>query len=333
MADVKWSAFPSGTTISGSDIVVGLQTSSNVQWPFSDVVTYIASALTVTGSGSNFVKGTSPTLVTPVLNGTVTGTGVSQSSSASTLVQRDANKNIFCNNYFASATSTVSAGGTTILTAASSRFQALTGSSSQTYQLPDATTMSIGPAFVFNNNSSGSLIVTNAGGSTLYTVPAGGVVQGGPTSVSSSNGSWDFHPYAPGTVTWGSGTTGLVMNTALSTTPSVSGGASGSTSPAFIPQRGSSTTGYGGDSTHLYGIIGGTAAFTATATSFVSPGYIRGLSTVVGSLPSAATAGAGAMAFVSDATTTLQLGLGLAVTGGGANKVPVYSDGTQWLIG
>jgi acetaldehyde dehydrogenase (acetylating) len=53
-------------------------------------------------------------------------------------------------------------------------------------------------------------------------------------------------------------------------------------------------------------------------------------STVVASLPSAATAGAGARHFVTDATATTFLSV---VAGGGANKVPVVSDGTNWLIG
>ena len=192
-------------------------------------------------------------------------------STASSVLLRDANQNAFFNNYFANATSTTSAGGTTVLTAASSRYQALTGSASQTYQLPDATTLSLGPLYAFNNNSSGSLIITNAGGTTLYTVPAGGFVQTGPTNISTSNGSWDFHPLPPGTVTWGSGTTGLVMNTALSTTPAISAGTPSATVPAFIPQRGTATTGLGGDSTHLYGIVGGAAAWTSTSSGTTIP--------------------------------------------------------------
>ena len=40
------------------------------------------------------------------------------------------------------------------------------------------------------------------------------------------------------------------------------------------------------------------------------------------------------VAFVSDATLPITTGLGLAPTGGGTNKVPVYTtDGTNWLIG
>lgn len=53
-------------------------------------------------------------------------------------------------------------------------------------------------------------------------------------------------------------------------------------------------------------------------------------STTVAGLPSAATAGVGARSFVTDATATTFLS---TVAGGGANKVPVVSDGTNWLIG
>ena len=47
-------------------------------------------------------------------------------------------------------------------------------------------------------------------------------------------------------------------------------------------------------------------------------------------LPNANTVGAGARAFVYDATTTT---FASAVIGGGSNRVPVYSNGRNWLIG
>lgn len=50
----------------------------------------------------------------------------------------------------------------------------------------------------------------------------------------------------------------------------------------------------------------------------------------VAALPAAATAGAGARRFVSDATSAT---FGAAVSGGGANTVPVWSNGTGWLVG
>lgn|SRR5262245_30816902 len=52
--------------------------------------------------------------------------------------------------------------------------------------------------------------------------------------------------------------------------------------------------------------------------------------TIVSSLPVASTAGAGARAFVTDATATTFLSV---VAGGGTTAVPVVSDGTNWLIG
>jgi hypothetical protein len=50
----------------------------------------------------------------------------------------------------------------------------------------------------------------------------------------------------------------------------------------------------------------------------------------VASLPAGV---AGAVAFVNDATQTMTAGVGAVVAGGGANRVPVYHDGTNWRIG
>jgi hypothetical protein len=48
-------------------------------------------------------------------------------------------------------------------------------------------------------------------------------------------------------------------------------GAASATSPVFIPQRGTTNTGYSGDSTNLYGVIGGATASTLSATAFNLP--------------------------------------------------------------
>jgi hypothetical protein len=50
----------------------------------------------------------------------------------------------------------------------------------------------------------------------------------------------------------------------------------------------------------------------------------------VSTLPSANASGTGYRAFVTDATVTT---FASTVVGGGVNKVPVYSDGTDWKIG
>jgi hypothetical protein len=76
----------------------------------------------------------------------------------------------------------------------------------------------------------------------------------------------------------------------------------------------------------------------ASVTSFRIPGltltfsvkYFNHGTLTVATLPAAATAGAGARAFVTDANATT---FASVVAGGGLNKVPVYSDGTDWRIG
>jgi hypothetical protein len=59
---------------------------------------------------------------------------------------------------------------------------------------------------------------------------------------------------------------------------------------------------------------------------------IRGIdgTYTVGQLPSASLSGSGAKLFVTDASATTFASI---VVGGGSNKVPVYSDGTDWRIG
>lgn len=50
----------------------------------------------------------------------------------------------------------------------------------------------------------------------------------------------------------------------------------------------------------------------------------------VAGLPLPATAGAGARAFVTDATSVT---FGAAVVGSGTHAVPVWTDGTGWFVG
>ena len=72
--------------------------------------------------------------------------------------------------------------------------------------------------------------------------------------------------------------------------------------------------------------IDSVASGTAKVT-FADP--VRLPSYLVSALPSASGCGEGAMAWVTDATTTTAYS---TVVGGGANKVLVISDGTNWLI-
>ena len=67
-----------------------------------------------------------------------------------------------------------------------------------------------------------------------------------------------------------------------------------------------------------------------TGAYVVSAAVVRTVPTTVSALPLANTVGAGGRAFVTDANTAT---FGTTISGGAANAVPVYSDGTAWRVG
>jgi len=144
------------------------------------------------------------TISSGVWNGTTIGvayggTGVTTSSGTNSVVLRDANANITFNNFTSGFTAVTAAAGTTVLTVASTRTQVLVGSTTQTIQLPNATTLQIGQSFIFVNNSSGALTITNNAGATIDVVPAGGATQLGATSIATNAGTWGIYSFLPGT--------------------------------------------------------------------------------------------------------------------------------------
>jgi len=226
------------------------------------------------------------------------GTGVTASSGASSVVLRDANQNTSLNNIFRNTTSTVSTGGTTVLTAASSFTQVLTGTLAQTYQLPDATTLVNGASFQFNNNSTGLLTIVNNGSGAVATVAAGGAAQIFLTSTSTSNGTWDVHGYIPENVTWG--TNALSLGSTVITGGTWNGGTIG--------------TAYGG--TGLTSFTSGGALY-ATSTSSLTSGTLPATSGGTG----LSTYTTGDVIYASATNTLAKVGIGstgqvLTVAGG-----------------
>jgi hypothetical protein len=131
------------------------------------------------------------------------GTGVTASSGANSVVIRDANQNITVNRVSQANTSTTAAGGTTALTAASSYIHTLVGTGSETYTMPDATTLTTGVAFVFNNMATGTLTIQNYAAGAVGTIPTGGAGAVFLTDNSTVGGIWDIHAYLPEGVTFG----------------------------------------------------------------------------------------------------------------------------------
>jgi len=180
------------------------------------------------------------------------GTGVTTSSGANSVVLRDGNQNIAVNRVNQSNTNTTAAGGTTALSAASSYIHTLVGTGGQTYTLPDATTLTTGVAFVFNNLATGTLTLANFAGTTIGTIPSGGAGAVFLTLNSTTGGTWDLHAYLPEGVTFG--TNAFNLGTSI-----ISGG---------TWQGGTIQTGYGG--TGLTSYTSGGAVYANSSSTLTS---------------------------------------------------------------
>lgn len=153
------------------------------------------------------------------------GTGVTTSSGANSVMLRDANQNVAVNRLNQSNTSISAAGGTTALTAASSYSQTLNGTGNQTYTMPDATTLTTGVAFVFNNNATGTLTLQDYASGPIGTITSGGAVELVLLANGTVAGTWDVHGFLPENVTWG--TNALDLGTTVITNGTWNGGTIG----------------------------------------------------------------------------------------------------------
>ena len=135
------------------------------------------------------------------------GTGVTVSSGASSVVLRDASQNVTANAFFNNLATVTAAGTTTTLTVASAPVQLVTGSGGQTFTLPNATTLSNGAIFSFNNNqSSGAITVNNNSNTLIVSVPSGGYTTVVLLSNATAAGTWDRHDQTPSNVSWSTNT-------------------------------------------------------------------------------------------------------------------------------
>jgi len=125
------------------------------------------------------------------------GTGVTASSGANSVVLRDANQNVTANNFLAGYNVITAAAGTTVLTTSSAYYQRISGSTTQTIQLPDATTMVNGQGFTFDNDASGAVSIVDSASGAIDTVPAGGYSYIFVENNSTSAGSWGKYALIP----------------------------------------------------------------------------------------------------------------------------------------
>lgn len=197
-----------GPTLTRTTILASSNTGSAVTFSgsVSVFVTYPSEkSVNLDASGNASALGT---ITSGTWNGSTVGvayggTGVTASSGANSVVLRDANTNVAFNNFTAGAAATTASGGTTVLTVASARTQILVGSTTHTFQLPNATTLALGQSFIFVNNSSGDLTVVNNASATVEVVPSGGITQLGAVSIATSAGTWGAYSFIPAAINWG----------------------------------------------------------------------------------------------------------------------------------
>jgi hypothetical protein len=241
------------------------------------------------------------------------GTGVTSSSGANSVVLRDANQNITVNRVNQSNTNTTAAGGTTVLTIASSYIQSLVGTGGQTYALPDATTLTTGVAFLFNNLATGTLTIQDYATATIGTIPSGGAGAVFLTNNATTGGTWDLHAYLPEGVTFG--TNAFNLGTSV-----ISGGTwqGGTIQPAY---GGTGLTTFTGANNALYST--GSTTLTAGTLPVAAGGTGVTSSTGTGSvvLSNSPTLVTPALGTPSSATLTNATGLPIStgVSGLGAN--------------
>jgi trimeric autotransporter adhesin len=251
------------------------------------------------------------------------GTGVTASSGANSVMLRDANQNVAVNRLNQANTNTTAAGGTTALTAASTYSQTLNGTGNQTYTMPDATTLTTGVAFVFNNNATGTLTLQDYATGSVGTITPGGAVELVLLSNGTTAGTWDVHGFLPENVTWG--TNALNLGSTVITNGTWNGG---TIQPAY---GGTGLTTFTGANNALYStgsttLTAGTlpvAAGGTGATTLTLNGVVYGNGTSAAGITAAGTTGQ-----VLIATTSGAPSWGSVPAGSITGTVPIANGGT-----
>lgn len=104
---------------------------------------------------------------------------------------------LYANNVYLGFTTITAAAGTTILTNASAAWQNVVGTTTQTIQLPVATTLFTGFAFTVTSSSTGSVTIKDNASATIDTIVTGSSAILVLTDNSTSAGTWKAYSYVP----------------------------------------------------------------------------------------------------------------------------------------
>jgi hypothetical protein len=146
-----------------------------------------------------------------VSTGSAWGTSLQYSTAATAnyLAQRDASANLTANNTFNGYTSTTASASAIALTAASTQWQKVTGSTTQVFTLPDATTMPLGATFLFDNDATSNITLNDFTSTLVDTVVPGAIDLIFLEANTTAAGTWGKYSFLPAYVNWGTSTADL----------------------------------------------------------------------------------------------------------------------------
>jgi hypothetical protein len=193
--------------------------------------------------------------VNSLRDGVVT-VNVGTSGTTSKTFTFDINGNLSVNRVNQANTNTSAAGGVTTLTAASTYAQTLTGTGNQTYTMPDATTLTTGTTFSFNNNATGTLTLQDYASGAISAIAAGGAGNIILLANGTTAGTWNVHGFLPENILWGTNSLYLASDV-------ITGG---------TWNGGTIATGYGG--TGLTTFTGANNALYSTSASALAAGTL-----------------------------------------------------------
>jgi len=160
-----------------------------------------------------------PAASTPLTGSEVVPLNQSGVTSNVTVANLTAGRNVFANNFIPSVTTTTASSTPINLTVNSTQYQTVNGTTtSQQFNLPDATTLSVGDTYYFNNNLTVSSVQVNAhdGSTSILSLQAGGDAQVILLNNSTTNGTWDVHSFIPSSASWGTATLSFNNTTSIS---------------------------------------------------------------------------------------------------------------------
>jgi len=265
---------------------------------------------------------------------------------------------LYANNVYLGFNAITAAAGTTVLTNASSGYQNVVGTTTQTIQLPVATTLYKGLAFTVANASTGNVTIKDSASTTIDTIVTGGTSILVLTNNGTSAGTWVAYSYIPASYDFSTSTanfgTATITNATYQGNTIASGyGGTGLTTFAGANNALYSTSssalaagtlpvaagGTGATTLTLNGVVYGNGTSAAGITAAGTTGQVlvatTGSAPSWGAIPSTAAVtsfSAGTTGFTPSSATTGAVTLAgtLATTNGGTGLTSFTSNGAVY---